>query len=54
MFHPIPEKLVHHVQCCSIHNSRNWKQPKYMSTEGRMMKMYIYTEDYYSVIKIIS
>ena len=34
--------------------SKTWKQPKYPSTEEWIMKLwYIYTMEYYSVIKII-
>ena len=31
--------------------ARTWKQPKCLSTEGWIKKMYIYTLEYYSVIK---
>ena len=31
--------------------SRTWKQPKYPSTDEWIKKLYMYTMEYYSVIK---
>jgi len=40
------------VHCSTVYNSQKWKQPKCPSAEDWIKKMqYIYTMDYYSVIK---
>ena len=41
------------VHCCTIYNSRTWKQPKCPSTEDWIKKTwYEHTIEYYSAIKM--
>ena len=40
------------VHCSPIYNTRSWKQPKCLSIDEWIKKMwYIYTMEYYSAIK---
>ena len=48
----LPSYMHPYVDCNIIYNSKTWKQPKGPSTEDCIKKMlYIYTMEYYSVIK---
>jgi hypothetical protein len=44
--------MVHYVHSSLIYNSQKWKEPRCLSTEEWIQKMwYIYTMEYYSAIK---
>jgi hypothetical protein len=43
--------MLSHVHCCYSHDSYNWKQRKYPSTDKWIVKMwYMYTMEYYIAV----